>query len=125
MHFPASSNAIEYEALLHGLRITIALGICRLRVLGDSLLIINQANKEWSCLDDKMIMYYQVFRKMENKFNSPKYLHIFRGSNEVTVELVKLGSSRVVVPPGVFMQVLHEPSITKALAKANKATESS
>jgi hypothetical protein len=27
MHFPASNNAVEYEALLHGLRITMALGI--------------------------------------------------------------------------------------------------
>jgi ribonuclease HI len=47
MHFPASDNVAEYEDLLHGLRIVIALGIHRLRVLGDSLLIINQANKEW------------------------------------------------------------------------------
>jgi hypothetical protein len=35
-----------------------ALGIRRLRVLRDSLLVINQANKEWSCLDDKMMFYY-------------------------------------------------------------------
>jgi hypothetical protein len=41
MHFPASNNAAEYEALLYGLRITMAFGICRLKVLGDSMLIIN------------------------------------------------------------------------------------
>jgi hypothetical protein len=29
------------------------------------------------------------------------------------------------VPPGVFMQEFHELSMTKALAKANKAAESS
>jgi hypothetical protein len=57
MHFPASKNAAEYEALLHGLRIATALGIHRLKVLGDSLLIINQANKKWSCLDDKSLLY--------------------------------------------------------------------
>jgi hypothetical protein len=28
MHFLASNNAVEYEALLHGPRITTALGIC-------------------------------------------------------------------------------------------------
>jgi hypothetical protein len=33
------------------------LEICELKVLGDSMLIVNQANKEWSCLDDKMSMY--------------------------------------------------------------------
>jgi ribonuclease HI len=45
MHFPASNNAVEYEALLHGLTIAMALGIHQLKVLGDSLLIVNQANK--------------------------------------------------------------------------------
>jgi hypothetical protein len=28
-----------------------------LKVVKDSLLVVNQANKEWSCLDDKMLMY--------------------------------------------------------------------
>jgi ribonuclease HI len=57
MHFPASNIAVEYEALLHGLRIALTLGIHRLKVLGDSMLVVNQANKEWSCLDDKMSLY--------------------------------------------------------------------
>jgi ribonuclease HI len=57
MHFPASNNAVEYEALLHGLRIVTALGIHRLKVARDSMLIINQANNEWSCLDDNKMLY--------------------------------------------------------------------
>jgi ribonuclease HI len=55
MHFPASNNATEYEALLHGLRIAMALGIHRLKVPRDSMLVINQANKVCSCLDHKML----------------------------------------------------------------------
>jgi hypothetical protein len=57
MHFATSNNATEYEALFHGLWIATALGIHRLRVLGDSLLIVKHANKEWSCLDDKILLY--------------------------------------------------------------------
>jgi hypothetical protein len=41
MHFPASINIAEYEALLHGVRIVTSLGIHRLKVLGDSMLVIN------------------------------------------------------------------------------------
>jgi hypothetical protein len=41
MHFLVSKNAAEYEALLLGLRINIVLDILRLRVLRNSLLIIN------------------------------------------------------------------------------------
>jgi hypothetical protein len=67
MHFPSSNNVAEYESLFHGLRVATALSICRLRVLGDSLFIINQANKEWSCLDDKMLMYCQELHKLEKK----------------------------------------------------------
>jgi ribonuclease HI len=57
MHFPASKNAAEYEALFHGLRIAMELSFHRFRVLRDSMLVINQANKEWSCLDDIMLLY--------------------------------------------------------------------
>jgi hypothetical protein len=53
-----------------------ALCICRLRVLKDSLLVVNQANKEWSCLDNKMILYCQELRKLENNFNGLEYLQI-------------------------------------------------
>jgi hypothetical protein len=41
MRIPASNNAAEYEALLHGLRIAMALDIHRLKVLRDSMLIVN------------------------------------------------------------------------------------
>jgi hypothetical protein len=44
-----SNNEAEYEALLHGLRLAISLGIKRLLVYGDSLLVIQQVNKEWDC----------------------------------------------------------------------------
>jgi ribonuclease HI len=76
MHFSASNNASKYEALLRGLRITTTLNIHRLKVLRDSLLIVNQANKEWSCLDDKMMLYCQKLHKLENKFDGHEYLHI-------------------------------------------------
>jgi ribonuclease HI len=125
MHFPTSNNAAEYKALLHGLRIATALGIHRLRTLGDSLLIVNQANKEWSCLNDKMMMYCQELRKLENNFDGLEYLHILRGKNEIADELAKLGSCQAMVPPGVFMQELHESSNAKALSKASTAAESS
>jgi ribonuclease HI len=41
LHFPASNNMAEYEALLCSLRITIETGIKRLDVRGDSQLAID------------------------------------------------------------------------------------
>ena len=40
LHFPCSNNEAEYEALLIGLKATRRLGIKRLKVFGDSELVI-------------------------------------------------------------------------------------
>ena len=41
LHFPASNNMAEYEALLGGLRIAIELGVKRLDARGDSQLVVD------------------------------------------------------------------------------------
>jgi hypothetical protein len=41
LHFPASNNTAEYEACLHGMRITVELGVKCLYVYTDSALVIN------------------------------------------------------------------------------------
>jgi hypothetical protein len=88
------------------------------------LLVINQANKEWSCLDEKMMMYHQELHKLENNFNGLEYHRVLHRWNEVANELAKIGLNRATVPPVVFMQELHEPSISKTLFKAIKDAES-
>ena len=54
LHFPASNNMAEYEALLCGLRIAIELGVKRHDMRGDSQLVIDHVMKESSCHDSKM-----------------------------------------------------------------------
>ena len=66
--FPVSNNAAEYEALLHGLRIAISLGIQRLMAYGDSLVVINQVNKEWDRSTESMDKYCKAVRKLEGRF---------------------------------------------------------
>jgi ribonuclease HI len=44
--FEVSNNEAKYEALLHRLRVVVSLGIKRLLVYGDSLLVVQQVNKE-------------------------------------------------------------------------------
>ena len=58
LHFSASNNAAEYEALITGLRIAIELGATRLYVRGDSELVIDQVMKESSYKSPLMIAYY-------------------------------------------------------------------
>jgi ribonuclease HI len=42
----ATNNEAEYEALIHGLRVATTLGIKRLLVYNDSVVVINQVNKD-------------------------------------------------------------------------------
>jgi ribonuclease HI len=44
--FKVSNNEAECKALLHRLCLTVSLGIKRLLVYGDSLLVVQQVNKE-------------------------------------------------------------------------------
>ena len=57
LHFLASNNAVEYEALINGLCIAIELGATRLYVRGDSELVVDQVMKESSCKSPLMAAY--------------------------------------------------------------------
>ncbi|XP_066373506.1 uncharacterized protein [Miscanthus floridulus] len=111
IHFPASNNVAEYEVCLHGLRIVVGLGVKCLMVYGDSALVINQLNKDWSCSNEKMDAYCIKIRKVEGKFYGIEYHHVVHDQNQLTDHLSKLGSSRAMIPLGVFVQDLLAPSI--------------
>jgi ribonuclease HI len=61
LHFPASNNVAEYEALVNGLRIAVELGVRRLDARGDSQLVIDQVMKNSHCRDQKMEAYCDEF----------------------------------------------------------------
>jgi ribonuclease HI len=107
----ASNNEAEYEALLHGLCLAISLGINRLLVYGNSLLVVQQVNKEWDCNKETMDIYVQEVRKLESKFSGLEVHHVLREHNVGTDILSKLGSTCAQVLPGVFVQELKQPSI--------------
>ena len=46
IHFAASNNVAEYEALVHGLRLAKELGIQRILCYGDSDLVVQQCSGE-------------------------------------------------------------------------------
>jgi ribonuclease HI len=64
LHFLASNNIAEYEALINGLQIAVELGILHLEIRGDSELVVDQVMKEKNCVDPKMAAYCQVVRDL-------------------------------------------------------------
>ena len=59
LHFLASNNAVEYKALINGLRIAIELSATWLYIRSDSELVIDQVMKESSCKSPLMVVYCQ------------------------------------------------------------------
>jgi ribonuclease HI len=112
LHFPASNNMVEYEALLCGLKIAIEIGIKRLDVRGDSRLVIDQVMKNASCHYDKMEAYCKAVRALEDKFHGIELNHVPRRYNEEADELAKIASGRITVPPNVFARDVAQPSVT-------------
>jgi ribonuclease HI len=111
LHFPASNNVAEYEALVNGLCIAIELGVRRLDARRDSRLVIDQVMKNSHCRDRRMEAYCDEVRRLENKFYGLELNHIARRYNETADELAKIALGRTMVPPDVFSRDLHQPSV--------------
>jgi ribonuclease HI len=111
LHFLASNNMAEYEALVNGLRIAVELGVRRLDTRGDSQLVIDQVMKNSHCRDRRMEAYCDEVRRLENKFYGLELNHIAQRYNETADELAKIASGQTTVPPDVFSRDQHQPSV--------------
>jgi ribonuclease HI len=94
LHFPASNNVVECEALVNGLNITIELGVRHLDARGDSQLVIDQVMKNSHCRDPKREAYCDEVRRLQDKFYGLELNHIARRYNETADELAKIASGR-------------------------------
>jgi ribonuclease HI len=111
LHFPASNNVAEYEALGNGLCIAVELGVRRLDTRGDSQLVIDQVMKNSHYRDPEMEAYCDEVRCLEDKFYGLELNHIARRYNKTADELAKIASGQTTVPPNVFSRDIHQPSI--------------
>ena len=94
-----SNNAAEYEALLHGLRMAVSMGIQCLEVRGDSNLAISQVKGDFDAKDPKMAAYRNAVLKMSARFKGLEFHHIARDNNQAADVLARIGAKCDVLPP--------------------------
>jgi ribonuclease HI len=111
LHFPASNNVAEYEALVNGLRIAVELGVRCLDARGDLQLVIDQVMKNSHYRDQKMEAYCDEVRCLEDKFYGLELNHVARRYNKNVDELAKVASGRTIVPLNVFSRDIYQPSV--------------
>ncbi|KAL6334899.1 hypothetical protein AAG906_023704 [Vitis piasezkii] len=66
--FPASNNEAEYEAILSGLDLALALSVSKLRVYSDSQLVVRHVQKEYEAKDARMARYLTKVRDTLQRF---------------------------------------------------------
>jgi hypothetical protein len=111
LHFLASNNVVEYEALINGVWIAVKLRIKHLEIRGDSEQVVDQVMKDKNCVDPKMEAYCQAIRDLEGKFHGLELQHVLRDYNKAVDVLAKIVPSRSPVPRGVFASDQHAPPV--------------
>jgi ribonuclease HI len=76
MHFRASNNVAEYEALVHGLKLAKEIGIRRILCFGDSDLVVHQVLGEWDTKDANMASYHFYVQQLSGFFEGCEFHHV-------------------------------------------------
>jgi ribonuclease HI len=103
MSFPqASNNEVEYEALIHGMKMAKACRATRLKIFGDSNLVVQQVMNNCDAISDNMTAYRNLYYYLEGIFDGCEVSHVSRASNEEADNLANIGSQCLPIPQGVF-----------------------
>jgi ribonuclease HI len=78
LHFHATNNVAEYEALVNSLRTATEIRIQRVYIRGDSELVVNQVMGESNYHDSRLVAYRQEVIRLEEKFYCFKLHHVPR-----------------------------------------------
>jgi ribonuclease HI len=111
IHFCASNNVAEYEALVHGLKLAKEIGIRRILCFGDSDLVVHQVSGEWDAKDANMGSYHFYVQQLCGFFEGCEFHHVPRANNNEADRLSKIGSTKLDIPAGVSLEVIRKPSI--------------
>jgi ribonuclease HI len=95
LDFPCSNNAAEYEAYLTGLALARELRIKRLKVRGDSNLVVSQAKGDFALREPSLALYRAMAQRLEDYFEELTIEHTQRSDNRHADALATLGSKSI------------------------------
>jgi ribonuclease HI len=111
IHFRASNNVAEYEALVHGLKLAKEIGIRRILCFGDFDLVVHQVSGEWDAKDANMASYRFYVHQLYGFFEGCEFHHIPKANNDEADRLSKIGSTKQEIPAGVSLEIIRKPTI--------------
>ncbi|RVW69828.1 Transposon Ty3-I Gag-Pol polyprotein [Vitis vinifera] len=91
--FSASNNGVEYEAILSGLDLALALSASRLRVYNDSQLVVRHVQEEYEAKDERMTRYLTKVKDTLQRFAEWTIKKIKRTENRRADALASIAAS--------------------------------
>ncbi|KAJ1423041.1 Ribonuclease H domain [Sesbania bispinosa] len=92
LSFSCTNNEAEYEALIFGLRMDKDLGVDRLRIRGDSNLVIKQVKGEYGTKESSLVAYHDEALRLIGIFEEVEAMHVPRAENKYADALATIGS---------------------------------
>ena len=104
-HYSATNNIVEYEACILGLETALKLEIRRMKIFGDSNLVIRQIQGDWKTKDVNLRPYHAYLELLVGRFDDLSYTHLPRAQNQFADALATL-ASMIDIPKGVVVRPL-------------------
>ena len=92
LNFDCTNNVAEYEACIMGLQATMDKKVKKLKVYGDSALVIYLLRGDWITRDSKLILYYHFVTEMIKYFKEIDFSHLPREENQMADMLATLAA---------------------------------
>ncbi|XP_021751464.1 uncharacterized protein LOC110717134 [Chenopodium quinoa] len=90
LDFNVTNNAAEYEACVVCLETALALGGKKLRIFGDSSLIINIISKRWKVGSESLAPYQTYLETLTDQLDKVEYTYLLREENQFADALARL-----------------------------------
>src|ERR1043165_5651621 len=113
LDFQCTNNEAEYEACINGLEAALELGIKKLKVFGNFILIVSQALRKWKIREERLVPYLERLHVVANQFKEVSFEYLPRAKNQFTDALTSLASmvdiqeERVIQPLNIRLQKQH------------------
>ena len=90
--FLAINNEPEYKNVIAKRKMVVTLGVTRLHVQCDSLLVVSQVNREYTAKDERMAAYLQLVLNLRLKFLGCNFMQIAPILSSIWAELLSTSS---------------------------------
>ena len=120
--FSATNNESEYEAMIAGLELALAMGADSLSVQSDSLLVVKQVNAEFESRDPRMAKYASLVKQKLNTLSTWKLEHVPRDCNE-RVDALAVVAASLPIRETVFLPIYYQPDSSILHAQVSQIEE--